>query len=220
MSIQYCRAIRGNSAQALPPTKWRSSETLESVQRLNEHFLSVLAARASSDAETSQLEIVKTRNELWLGLEPCALKRASRNPVLLAAVHFNNDDWWKWVVRGKRGAWKGIRSDECFSPKVARELMRATLTLAWSGARESESSVALLFGMSKEVAILIGALTPQEIDVIASRHSRELRPRWEDMPSFWNHLLSAARSTDDLRLREVHLYSLQLIASELLGSVA
>jgi hypothetical protein len=220
MSDELCRSIGGASARALPPTNWKSLSTLESVHQLNHHFLGVLAGLASSDAGLTSLEIVSSHRELWSKLEPCSLKRAALNPVLLLQVHFNNDDWWKWVIRRPRGSWKGVRTENRFSPKIALELMRATLMLAWSGARESHSSVGVLFGMSTRVAHTISVLTPQEIELIASRHSRELRPRWEDMPTFWRLLLAAACGADDVKLREVHLYSHQLIASELHGGAS
>ncbi len=87
--------------------------------------------------------------------------------------------------------------------------------LAWHAAREGFDAAQLLFGMSTGVATLIAKLTPQQIESIASRFSYELRTRWEDVPGFWQTLLSAAQSRDSARLRAAHLYGVQLIASEL-----
>jgi hypothetical protein len=98
-------------------------------------------------------------------------------------------------------------------------LMRETLILAWSTASTDPPTAGLLFGMSSEVAAIFGALGPHDIEQIAAKHKHQLRLRWEEHPTFWRELLSAALRADDEALHEIHLYSLQLLGSELLSTV-
>jgi hypothetical protein len=210
-----CLKTKSSEPQILQPRKWRGLRTLETVQHMNAHLLGVLVSLAKADGGRHPLEIVNRYRDRWLEFDTAMLQRAASNPVLLLNVHFQNEDWWRWAMRGRSGTWRNIRTLDAFPQKMAGELMRAALMLAWPTAREDRHASRLLFGMSSAVAQLVGALTAPVIESIASRHSRELRPRWEDLPTFWESLLVAALSGDDVRLREVHLYSLQVVASEL-----
>jgi len=210
----------GSAARRLQPRKWRSSHTLQSVQQMNEHCLNVLVTLAMSEPGKPALDLVTRYRDLWRQLDREAIGRAARNPVLLVDVHFLDETWWRWAMNhGTRtDSGKGSGAGDGFPPKIAGELMRATLMLAWSAAREDRHAAGLLFGMSGAVASFVAALTPQHIERIASRHSRELRLRWEDAPAYWQSLLIAARENDIAALREAHLYSLQLMASEMFAS--
>lgn len=210
-----CLKTKSSEPQILQPRKWRGLRTLETVQQMNAHLLNVLVSLAKTDGGKHPLEIVNRYRDRWLELDSTMIQRAASNPVLLLNVHFQNEDWWRWAMRGRSGTWRNVRILDAFPPKMAGELMRAALMLAWPTAREDRHASRLLFGMSSAVADLVGALTAPVIESIASRHSRELRPRWEDLPMFWESLLAAAQSSDEMRLREVHLYSLQVVASEL-----
>jgi hypothetical protein len=215
MLMKTVRKGSGPAAQTLQPQRWRSAHTLDAVQQMNERCLGVLRTLAGTEPTKYPFEIVTRFRDLWHELDSGALKRAAKNPVLLVDVHFQSENWWRRAMHRGAGNGKGARANECFPPKLAGELMRETLMLAWPTARENPQAAGLLFGMTSEVAALVGALTPQHIESVASRHSRELRPRWEDMPAYWQSLLIAAQIGDGAALREVHLYSLQLIANEL-----
>jgi hypothetical protein len=73
--------------------------------------------------------------------------------------------------------------------------------------------------MSPAVASIFRALGPHDIEQIAAKHKHQLRLRWEEHPTFWRELLSAALRADDEALHEIHLYSLQLLGSDLLSTV-
>jgi hypothetical protein len=100
--------------------------------------------------------------------------------------------------------------------RIASELMRETLMLAWSTVAFERGAASILFGMTPAVGSIIAELGPQDVERIAARHSRHLQPRWEDFPGFWGKLLSAARDGDEDALHEIHLHGMQLIGSELL----
>jgi hypothetical protein len=84
------------------------------------------------------------------------------------------------------------------------------------GERRLRPNVAsFLFGMSNSVAATIAERGPRDIERIAQHSQRELRIRWEATPAFWAALLDSAQRGDVAALREIHLYSLQLLGSEL-----
>jgi len=57
----------------------------------------------------------------------------------------------------------------------AVQLVRATLLLAWSFLRAEAANARVLFGMTQEVAAVFARLTLEQIDGIASKHSRHVR---------------------------------------------
>ena len=57
-----------------------------------------------------------------------------------------------------------------------------------------------------------------EIDRIAQKRFRHVRPRWDDRPAVWRRLLLAAETDDEKLMHEVNLHGLQLLAGELLST--
>ena len=76
----------------------------------------------------------------------------------------------------------------------------------------------LVFGMSPEVTALIARLSPCDVDRVVVNEAREMRPRWENRPTFWKGLFDAAAQMDDQALAHVHLHCLQLFGGELVGT--
>jgi hypothetical protein len=93
------------------------------------------------------------------------------------------------------------------------KLARATLTLAWHTVRTDTEATLVLLGISPPVAEHIASLRLQDIDRIAERHYRRLRPRWEDRPAVWRQLLACSRETDVNAAHEFVLHALQLTAA-------
>ena len=54
------------------------------------------------------------------------------------------------------------------------------------------------FGMTRDVAELISGLSLTKIEFLVRQLHRHLRPRWEDQPTVWRHLLLATQ-TEDIR---------------------
>lgn len=94
--------------------------------------------------------------------------------------------------------------------------MRETLMLAWNVVSIDRGAATLLLGMAPSVATMLVELGPQDVERIAARHGRHLRPRWEDLPQFWSNLLQAADGNDEDSLYKLHLHGIQLLGSELI----
>jgi hypothetical protein len=142
----------------------------------------------------------------------------ARIPVLLVDLNFQYADWWINVVRANGGRLAKPEIASGLPPICAAELTRECLVVAWLAAQHARQSMGMLFGMSDVVADLIGELTPQQINRIAERSSRELRIRWQTKPEFWTRLLRAGQSGSAVELCEVQLLGLQLLGGELMSA--
>lgn len=216
MSLRSRRNRTTRTVHALPPRQWVAASALELVGEVNGRLLEMLTRLAGPERPRSAPQIVGTHRELWRRLDAAARERAAQFPILLADIRFQDEDWWRRAKSPQSGHGHGATSRIYFPAKPAGELTRETLMLAWHVARLDRRAATLLLGMSPAVAAMIAALGLQELGQIAARHSRQLRPRWEDVPAFWRSLLVAARSDDRESLYELHLHGFQLLGSELL----
>src|SRR6185503_20101316 len=94
------------------------------------------------------------------------------------------------------------------------QLTQATLVLAWHMTRADAEATGIVFGMSREVAQVIAALGLSDIDTIAERQFRHVRPRWEQQPEVWRELLLAAHRDDADAMRAFVVHALQLLMGE------
>jgi hypothetical protein len=195
---------------------WRGAQALRRVHALNERCLELLVNVARNDRQRTSLAIVNQDRDLWRSLNATARKRAARTPFLLVDVRFQDAEWWRLAKNPRPSSRSRLTLCEAFNGKTAGELMRETLMLAWSTVAFERGCASILFGMTPAVTGTIAELGPQDVERIAARHSRNLRPRWEDFPVFWGKLLAAARDGDEEALHEIHLHGTQLIGSELL----
>lgn len=195
---------------------WRGAQALKRVHALNERCLELLTHLARADREQTTLAIVNQHRSLWRSLSATARKRAARTPFLLVDVHFQDAEWWRSVKDPRQNRRSKMVLQAALTGKIASELMRETLMLAWSTVAFERGAASILFGMTPTVGGIIAELGPQDVERIAARHSRYLQPRWADFPAFWGKLLSAARDGDEEALHEIHLHGMQLIGSELL----
>lgn len=196
--------------------KWKGVQALRRVHDLNERCIELLTQLARTERGQIHLAIVSQHRPLWRTLSPTARRRAALAPYLLLDVHFQDAEWWRWARGARGGARRGIVAPPAFSGKVAAELMRETIMLAWSTAAFGRGAASVVLGMAPPVCDIIAELGPQDAERVAARHSRHLRPRWEDFPAFWGSLLSVAQQGDEHALHEVRLHGLQLLGSELL----
>jgi hypothetical protein len=195
---------------------WKGAQALNRVHALNERCLELLTQLARADGQRTSLTIVNQHRNLWRGLSATARKRASRTPFLLMDLNFQNAEWWRLARDPRTGRQRKMLLHVAFTGKIAGELTRETLMLAWSTVAFHRGAASVMLGMTPAVASIIAVLGPQDVERIAARHSADLQPRWEDFPAFWGKLLTAARDGDEEALHEIHLHGAQLIGSELL----
>ena len=198
----------------LPKRRWAGMTHLQTVRRLNQGCVALLARRKREEADLSAGETDLDWGG-WSKVDSRVLGRAAACPILLLDLNFQRADWWEQAVRGSipprpigRSAW--------FSREEAKSLVQEILTEAWSIGRTMPRAANLVFGMAPAVTAAIAGLGAAEIDRIAVECIPYLRPRWFDRPTFWVNLLRAARGADDTALANVHLHMLQLLGGELL----
>lgn len=195
---------------------WKGAHVLGRIHALNERCLELLGQLARSDRQRTNLPIVDQHRSLYRGLTNDARKQAANTPFLLLDIRFSDAHWWQ-SARDPRASRRRVSLQPAFTGKVGAELMRETLTLAWSAVTFERGGASFLFGMTAPVCSMIAALGPQDIERIASRHSAYLQPRWDDFPAYWGRLLRAARDGDGEALHDLHLHGVQLIGSDLMS---
>lgn len=100
---------------------------------------------------------------------------------------------------------------------AAREPACPRTSLREYSSQMSRASESLcLFGMTRDIAELISALSLTKIELLARQLHRHLKPRWEDQPTVWRHLLVAAQTEDMRPQRALCLRSLRLLAGNTL----
>ncbi|HEU4691987.1 MAG TPA: hypothetical protein VFS23_26680 [Vicinamibacterales bacterium] len=200
----------------MAPHRWRSARVLDAVCQVNEHLVSALSELARLGDVAS---VVVERNlDVLRRMDAAACKRTARIPVLLLNLNFQSSDWWRRAATLNGGPWPTTKASANRLPvALAVELTRESLIVAWLAVRDSAQSAAMLFGMSDEVARLLGEMSAQQLDRIAARESHELRVRWHDNTEFWEQILEAGKTGNAERLCEAHLFGLQLLGGELLS---
>jgi hypothetical protein len=184
------------------------------LQEVNEHCITLLAAAARAP-RPGVFPLALELGDLLRASTPEVSARAARTPFLLVDLEFANDPWWHAVQNPQTRetpppAWRGG-----FPRTAAIPLTRATLTLAWHVLRTHPQARCLL-GMSPPVAEVVVSLSLADLERIAARRFRHVRPRWEDRPGLWRQLLQSSHAPDIRRIRDFSLRGLQLIAGELL----
>jgi hypothetical protein len=109
-------------------------------------------------------------------------------------------------------------ADAVFTGSGAGDFVRRVLVLGWHLARANRQLARVVLGMSPTCADRIALLRLQDLDWLALHRPGWVRPRWERQPRVWRHLLLAAQDPDALRLTQVSLRGLQLMAAGVLAS--
>ena len=216
-------ATPGPAAHPLP-APWAEvadDRLLPGAFEVNERCLELLVHAARRESKGS-FRLVGELRELLKTADPGVRRRAACRSFLLVDMEFGNSDWW-------RGAGSHLSQyarlplwGRSFPPGSGTQLARAALLVAWNSlraARDPETARVLL-GMTPEVGDLIARLKFDQIDRIAQKRFRFVRPRWEDRPAVWRRLLLAARADSTVLMGEFNVHALQLLAGDLMGSHA
>jgi hypothetical protein len=170
--------------------------------------------------KTPSFALVSELRELLKSADRSMRQRAAQVSFLLVDMEFGNPDFWHVVCSHpgqqlKTPQWRGA-----FPRGSGIQLAHATLMLAWNSLRTDPATARILLGMAQSVGDLIAHLKFDEIDRIAHKRFRHVRPRWDDRPAVWRRLLLAAQSDDAKLLGAVNLHALQLLTGELLADGA
>jgi hypothetical protein len=190
-----------------------AARLMRPLHEVNEYCIAMLV-QAARAPRPDAFRLVIQLGDLLRGITPEIHVRAARKAFLLVDLEFANGSWWQ-SLRSPKTRGTSSMSRGSFPRAGAIQLTRATLTLAWHVLHADEQGRCLL-GVTPAVAEVINGLSLAEIDRIAERSFRHVRPRWEDRPAVWRQLLQSSQTPDIRRARESSLRCLQLITGELL----
>jgi hypothetical protein len=171
------------------------------------------------DASNTRRELVgglvSDLHDLLQTISPLELRRAAQRAFFLVDLQFGDVQWWAaGGVATDLHAPRHPAGQIYFQRIQATRLARATLTLAWHSVRSDQRNAHVVLGMTEGVAGAIAKLRFEEIDRIAERRSKYIRPRWSDRPGVWREILSGRSESSQ---RDADLHGVQLIAGELLA---
>lgn len=187
----------------------RDAVDLGLVRALNRRCVELMAQLARSDGAPAPPAIAKNL-ALWRGLDRSARERAANQPVLLLDINFADATWWRRACE-RRSIERKPGAQGYLSPRVAAELMRETITLAWVIARADHGLACMICGMAPPVARILSSFGPADIERLSGQHHRHLRLRFDDLPSYWRmHLkISGSKSISEAPGVETHSESRQ-----------
>lgn len=207
------RPLIDGSTKAIPQEEERPPPAVrprQEVQRVNQRCIEGLT-QAARLARPDMSPLVTELREVLLRMTPETRARAARHTFLLVDMELGNSDLWRRLKSHPACIEFALKGRGTFPRTAAIQLARAILILAWYGVRTDRYGANLLLGMTAAVSDIIAGLSLADIDRIAERQFRYVRPRWEDRPDLWLKLLSASQTPDIRRAREINLRGLQLI---------
>jgi hypothetical protein len=169
------------------------------------------AGKASRDATVG---LVSDLHDLLQTISPIERRRAAQRAFLLVDLQFGDIRWWADGAAADASAARLSTGHVYFPRTRAMRLARATLTLAWHTIRSDRNNAYIVLGMTEPVAMVISRLRFEEIDKIAERRFKYIRPRWSDRPGIWREILCG---NSELSQRHADLHGLQLLTGELLA---
>jgi hypothetical protein len=187
---------------------------LESVRELNEHCVTALTRQAQVGSAIQPTLFGKLK-ATWAQTTPKGARFAAAVPFLLADMGFGHPQLWETlsVHRGNAGPALGVQA--FFTETQARVLARGMLMLARTIARHHARHAGPLLGLDPRVSRLVAQLSLTQVEHLADHHYGQVKPRWENRPFIWGHLLQAAIAEDRDQLARFGLYGVQLLAGDL-----
>jgi hypothetical protein len=181
------------------------------IHELNHQCIELLVRAAWSDSP--DLPLSRQFQASLRNLNPESRLRAAHRAFLLVDIEFMNRDWWSEAHRSASKTIGAGRQGH-FPKAAAVQLGRASISLLRHSIHTLGAEASLL-GAHPAVLEIIASLSLSEIERLAERRFRDVRPRWEDRPALWQKLIQSAASPDIRLKRELDLTGLQLLVSDL-----
>jgi len=183
------------------------------LNEVNERCIELLVNAARSD-QRPPFSFIRPLRDVLRDSSPVIRRKAASRCYLLIDLEFADPEWWRMVLHRPDRTLRAGRWSDGFPRRTAVPLARSTLMLAWQGVRADADVACALFGMHRRVAEIVTSMQLSDIDRIADRHFRRIKPRWADRPSVWRELLLAARAERPTASRDVNLHALRLLAED------
>jgi hypothetical protein len=189
------------------------------LHEVNQRCLDLLVEAARRNLQPPPFSLITPLHDVLCSMTDNAKRQAARRPLLLVDLQFRDHDWWRRIAIARAGNGNAEARTNRTQRKALVQMSRATLMLTWHALRADPTAGCILLGIAQPVADLILTLKLGDIDRIAEENYLALRPRWEDRPSVWRELLTAAQSGDARALREFNVHAIQLLAGEFITAM-
>ncbi len=187
----------------------------EDLHAVNERLIELLVDAARS-ACPPPFALINPLRELLRSADPTLRMRIATRQYLLLEMSLDHPERWRRALDAPERLSRAERAYGMFARREAVPLARVALNLLSKGIQVHPETACLLFGMHEVVAALIAGLAPPQLDRLAERAFRELRPRWADRPSLWRALILAAKSERTSAMREFDLQAMALLSANTL----
>ena len=193
-----------------------SSFPFAALHEVNERCIELLVHAARSEKTPPFAMVIPLRDALRES-DPASRRRAALRGFLLVDMGFEQSDWWRMLKHDGANGLRSERSLGHFPRRTGVSLARATLMLAWHSVHADPDAALAVLGLHREVAAAIGSMQLADIDRIADRQFRRVRPRWADRPSIWRAILLSAQIERAALRRDADFHALQLLAGDALA---
>jgi hypothetical protein len=209
-----------------PAARWRVGEwladgSMEAVAEINAQcldFLCQIAVQATQSQASRRLPgLFGGQLEAWCNLEPAARAQLAASPILLVDAGFDDESRWALPARRMVHDLPPTPREPVFTGPAAGDFMHGVLVFGWHLARANRQLARVVLGMTPGCAARVASLKLRDLDWVVDHHPGWVRPRWEQQPRVWRHLLGAARDADTALLTQVSLRGLQLMAAGMLA---
>ena len=186
-----------------------SVEVLAPLHDLNLKFLDLAGAHADGWRVSRALGLPPGVSERLAPMAASQRAAAANCPYALFDLRFHDEAHWSTRLRGA-GEWRV--ADEG-TEEAAANFVRLALFYAWHVANSTRYAAQLLLGMSERTADAFRATMLNCLPALAASETAHLSARFLDCGAYWTALVSAAVRRDELRLRKIQLFGLQLAAA-------
>jgi hypothetical protein len=186
-----------------------SPEVLAPLHDLNLKFLDLAGTHAGGWRTSGALGLPGGVSERLAPMTASQRAAAANCPYALFDLRFHDEAHWSTRLRGAaewRVADQGADGDTA-------NFVRLALFYAWHVASTTRYAAQLLLGMSERTAGAFRATMLNCLPTLVASETANLSARFLDCGAYWSALTSAAVRRDEIRLRKIQLFGLQLAAA-------